>query len=67
MLPGISIELWKTQVLNLVGEKLGKFVYVDERSLKGNNKKMASLLVELDISKGLISEIEIIRGKHSFF
>ena len=66
MLPGLPLELWSAQGFKLIGDKLGKFLYFDEQSLKKENKKIVVLLVEVDISKGLLFEIEIVRGNHSF-
>lgn len=45
---------------------LGKFLYVDDQMLKGSDKIMVVYLIELDINKGIISEIELERWHHSF-
>ena len=50
----------------MVGNQLGKSIFFDEIRLRSNNKKMVVLLIELDISKGLISELEIVCGDFSF-
>ena len=66
MLLGLSLKLWQTRVFKFVGDNRRKFIYFDERSLEGVHKRMANILRELDISKGLISEYEIVWGALSF-
>ena len=66
MLPGMPLELCNSQVFKLASDKLGKFLYFDNQSLKGSNKKMVVLLIKLDIGKGLIPKIEIIMRKNYF-
>ena len=66
LLIGFCIELQQSKVFQMVGNQLGKSIFFDEIRLRSNNKKMVVLLIELDISKGLISELEIVCGDFSF-
>ena len=41
---------------------VGKFIRIDRNSLHGMNKMVASIMVELNISKGLPTKIKVIWG-----
>ena len=38
---------------------LGQFLYVDEQSLASRDKHVGKLLVQIDVSQGLLEELEI--------
>lgn len=59
LLLGFPMELWILKALEELGSPLGKLVYVDESLLVVEDKCMASVLVKLDLSKGLLSWISI--------
>ena len=59
LLPGPPLELWNYISLEAVGSKMGKVVYVDEKSLEGVDKRIAKVLMEVNVSKGLVLELEI--------
>jgi hypothetical protein len=42
-----------------IGNTLGRFIGLDSKLLTGPNKKMARLLVELDIHEGLLETLDI--------
>ena len=46
---------------------MGKFTRLDKDSLHGMNKRVAKVMVEQDIAKGLPAEIDVISGTKFFF
>lgn len=65
MLPRYPIKLSQSQVFQMVGDQSGKCFYFCDRRFHGK-KKMVVLLIELDISKGLIPALEIVSENFSF-
>lgn len=63
LLPNLPIEYLDLGVLRGLGDFVASFVYFDERNLRWNNKRMAWVLVEVDLDLGLPEEIEIIIEK----
>jgi hypothetical protein len=59
LLPELPIEYLDLEVLRGLRDSVGRFVYFDERDLKWNNKRMAWVLVEVDLDLGLPEDIEI--------
>ena len=60
LLPGFPLELWTQNVLEGLANSVGKFIRVDKNSLHSMDKKVARVMVELDIAQGLLVEIEVI-------
>jgi len=59
------LHLWNEKVLEAIGNNLSCFICVDTQSLTGPNKKLAKVLVEIDIHGGFLEFIDIDwRGKH---
>ena len=46
-------------VFMVVGNHLGQFLHVGEDVLKGTNKILGQMMVEIDVTKGFLDEIEI--------
>lgn len=66
LLYGLLLQLWN-KVLTTVGNELAIFLYVEEDCLFGRDKRMAQILVELDVHAGLLEEIEIVWQGRVFF
>lgn len=58
--------LWTEEILTSLANRLGTFVQSDKNSLFGTEKKVTRVMVELDLNKGLPTEIDIVWGKTSF-
>ena len=59
LLPNFPLALWNRRAFEAVGNTLGKFLFVDEETLMGCDKRVGKLLVHIDISHGLLEEFEI--------
>jgi hypothetical protein len=59
LLPGLPLYLWNEKSLVAIGNSLGRFISVDPKSLVGPDKKMARILVELDLHEGLLETLDI--------
>jgi hypothetical protein len=63
LLPGLPLYLWNEKSLMSIGNSLGHFIFVDSKTLTGPNKKLARILVEMDIHEGLSKNLDInLRG-----
>jgi len=58
-LPGLSLHLWNEGAIRAIGDSLGNFIAFDTLSLTGSSRKMGRLLVEMDITIGLLKTLEI--------
>ena len=47
-------------MLEFIGNTIGRFVTVEEDFMKSYDKRMAKMLVEMDISVGLSADVEIL-------
>ena len=54
LLPGLPFLLWNRSLLEGIGNTIGRFVAVEEDFMNSYDKRLARVLVELDISKGLL-------------
>jgi hypothetical protein len=59
LLPGLPLQLWNVKALEAIGNELGRFIKVDEIALQSQDKRMAKVLVEVDIHAGLLESLEI--------
>jgi hypothetical protein len=59
LLPGLPLQLWNAKALEAIGNELGRFIKVDELSLSTPDKRLAKVLVEVDIHVGLLEALEI--------
>jgi hypothetical protein len=66
LLPGLPLQLWNQQALELIGSSLGRFLTVDTASMESNERKMAKIMVELDIHAGLPEVLNIDWRGHLF-
>jgi hypothetical protein len=59
LLPGFPLNLWNKTALMAIGNLLGRFLKIDEACLLSSDKRMARVLVELDLHAGLMDSIEL--------
>ena len=59
LLPGLPLQLWNAEAPEAIGNELGRFIKVDEHSLKDPGKCMGKVLVEIDIHSSLLENLEI--------
>jgi hypothetical protein len=57
-LPRLPVELWNKDVLNTLGDGIGKFLSMEANFHSKVDKKVIKILVEIDLHKGLLEEIE---------
>jgi hypothetical protein len=62
LLPDFPIEFWSIRIFEAVAKSVGKFIFFDELSLRWSNKRLAWVLVELDLDRGLPDVIDISIG-----
>lgn len=65
-LPNLPLQFWFDSCFEAIGNSLGKFLMSDEVSLNLMHTTFARLLVEMDSSKDLPSEISISTSKGSW-
>ena len=56
-LPYLPMHLWIDSVLETIGESLGDFLHVDSATFDVLHSTCARILVEMDVSKGLLEKI----------
>ena len=66
LLPSFHLECSIVAVFLNIAIFLGKFVYFDERSLSWEYKTLVGVLVEIDVSKGIVVEILVVKDDQSF-
>jgi hypothetical protein len=59
LLPGLPLHLWNKKALMAIGNSLGCFISVDSKTLTGPDKKLARILVEIDIHEGFLETLDI--------
>jgi hypothetical protein len=59
LLPGLSIQFWNEGAFAAIGNELGHFLFVEDSVLKGADRRMGKILVELDIHNGLLEALDI--------
>ena len=62
MLPGFPLLLWTNDVFVGLANHLGKFITLDEKMVSFEDKMVIALMVEFDLSQGLLANVEIIWG-----
>ena len=60
LLLGLPFPLWNRSLLEGIGNTIGRFMAVEDDFMNSYDKRMAKILVELDISKGLPADVEIL-------
>ena len=66
LLSGLPIQFWSEDILELIANHLGNFITVQKSALRVGNKRMARVMVELDILEGLSKIFMINWGDKSF-
>jgi hypothetical protein len=59
MLPGLPLYLWNEGALTAIGNNLGSFIMIDKKNLEASNRKVARVLVEMDVHLGLPETMEV--------
>jgi hypothetical protein len=59
LLPGLPLHFWNFEACKAIGNSLGKFISLDPVTLTGSSRKMAKILVEMDITAGLPENLQI--------
>jgi hypothetical protein len=59
LLPSLPLHLSNTKALQAIGNSLGRFISVDSVALAAPVKRVAKVLVELDIHEGVLESIDI--------
>ena len=62
LLPAFPFPLWSKDILTSLANSLGRFVALEKDFHLQFDKRTAKVLVELEISRGLILEVDIIFG-----
>ena len=57
LLPALPFPLWSRSMLEGIGNTIGRFVAVEEDFMNSYDKRMAKILVEMDISVGLPTDV----------
>ena len=60
LLPHLSFPLWSRQILEGIGNTIGWFVAMEADFHLAYDKRIARVLVEMDISLGLPAKVEIL-------
>jgi hypothetical protein len=55
----LPLHLWTAKSLEAIGNSLGRFISIDKEAIATPAKKVARVLVELDIHEGLLESIDI--------
>ena len=63
---GLPFPLWNRSLLEGIGNTIGRFVVVEDDFMNVYDKRIAQILVEMDITKGLPAEVEILCRDHLF-
>ena len=60
LLPHLPFPLWSRQILEGIGNTIGRFISVEDDFHLVYDKRVAKILVEMDISRGLLAEVEFL-------
>ena len=58
--------MWHRDAFEAVANHLGHFLHVGEDVLKGMDKRMVGIIMDIDITKGFMDEIKIDRRDRKF-
>jgi hypothetical protein len=59
LLPGLPLHIWNEKALMAIGNSLGRFISIDSKTNTGRDKRLARILVEIDIHEGLSETLDI--------
>ena len=60
----LPFPLWSRQILEGIGNTIGRFISVEDDFHLVYDKRVAKILVELDISRGLPAKVEVLCNEH---
>ena len=63
---GLPLVLWNKETFEAIGNQLDQFLHVEEKTLDGVDKRTGRMLVQFDMSKGLLDKLDI-EWRGSFF
>ena len=66
MLPHLPFPLWNKNVLEGIANSIGWFVAIETNFLLDFDKRVARVLVEMDVSLGLPADVEVLCGECLF-
>ena len=66
LLPHLPFPLWNKNVLEGIANTIGRFVAVETDFLLAFDKRVARILVEMDVSLGLPADVEVLYGERLF-
>ena len=66
MLPNLPLHFWVNYIFKEISEALGDFCMVDSQSFEHFHYTYARILVDIDVSKGLLAEIILSYSKGSW-
>jgi len=55
----LPLQMWNQKALELIGNSIGHFLRVHEQALGVSDKRMAKVLVEVDVLAGLLESLDI--------
>jgi hypothetical protein len=58
-LPGLPVQFWETKPLKMIENHLGEFLKLDSSYLRTDERKVAKILVSLNVRDGLGEEVDI--------
>ena len=62
LMPGFPIQWWKREIIVMIVNTVGRFLFLDDKTFVTGDRKMVAVLVELNVTIGLPEEIEITCG-----
>jgi len=63
-MPAFPLQFWKEKYFRSVGNRLGEFLEADESFLETKQKRIARILVNINVREGLGDEIELVLGSY---
>lgn len=62
LIPGLPIELWSEELIMGLANAVGKFIRFDKHNRCGMDRRVAKVMVEMDMRPGLPAEVEVVWG-----
>lgn len=66
LFPAFPIELWCEEIFIGLANTLGRFIRLDKNMLYGVDKRHAEVMIELDVSCGLLAEVDLVLDRRVF-
>ena len=60
LFPVFSIDLWTKNIMVAFANNFGHFIPINKKMSNNVDKRVAKIMLELGISKGLLAEVELI-------